>query len=167
MRPASTSCPPTQQNRADPPKHDNDHSGNQARAAADPAYGGRECVLDAPPEEAPICVLVDVSLYHADLVQGLVDVGAEIRDPVLACARQLAHLSPEEQYRENHQGHAEQDQESKLPACEEEHDETARPEHCVAQGHRDAAANHRFQQCGVGGESRNQLARSGCLEEPW
>ena len=88
--------------------------GHEQRALADAQQRRGERALDARAELAAVLGLVAVGLHGADLVQRLVDVGADVGDAVLARARELAHAAAEEDDRHQHQRHADQHEQRQL-----------------------------------------------------
>ena len=106
--------PADPQDDADRAEHEHDHRGDEKRALADARERGRERAFDALAELAPVLVLVAVRLHRADLVQRLVDVGADVADAVLARARELAHAAAEEEDRHQHERHADEHEQREL-----------------------------------------------------
>ena len=109
--------------------------------------------------------LVAVRLHRADLVQRLVDVGADVADAVLARPRQPPHAPAEQHDRRHHQRHPGQHEQRQLGAREREHHQSAGEEQEVADGHRDARADHGLEHRRVVGEARDHLAGTRDLEE--
>ena len=153
------------QDDADRAEHEHDHRRDQQRALADPRQRGRERGLDALAEAAPVLRLVAVGLHGADLVQRLVDVGADVADAVLARAREPAHAAAEEEDRHDHQRHAGQHEQRELGAGDREHHEPADQQQQVADRHRRARADDGLEHRRVVGEPRDHVAGARDLEE--
>ena len=153
------------QDHADATEHEQDHQRHERGALADAAARGRERRFHPLAEQAAIGRLVAIRLHGADFVERLVQVAAEIRNPVLAGTRELADAPAEQSDGGDHHRHHQQNQSGQLEAGECQHHQAADPEQRVAHCHRHTGADHLFEQGAVRSQARNHLARAGFLEE--
>ena len=109
---------------------------------------------------------MDVGLHRADLVQGFVDIGAHVGDPVLARAREFSHAPAEQQDRSDHEGHAEHHERRELGTGDHQHHQCPEHDERVPQRKRSRGADHHFQERRVVGEARDRFAGAYGLEEP-
>ena len=114
--PGDDVVPADPENDPDGAEHEQDHARDQPRALADSKSRRLEGVLDAFAEASAIDAFVAVGLDRADLVQRLVDVGADVTHAILARARQRAHPAPEQDDRDDDERNPGQHEECQLDA---------------------------------------------------
>ena len=124
------------EDHADGAEDEQDDGRDQKRALPDPPLCRGERRLDAITEQSAVDVFVAISLNRAHFVQRLVDVGADIADAILACARETTHPSSEQDDRCNDERHAGKHQQRQFDARREEHDEAADHQQGIAYRHR-------------------------------
>ncbi len=152
------------ENHADRAEHEQDHRRHQERALAYALPRRGKGVLDALGEAPPVLGLMAVGLHRANLVQGLVEIGADVADAILARARELAHTATEQHDGQNDDRHTQQHEKGQLEARERQHHQPADQQQHIAHRHRCARADHRFQHSRVVGEPRYHLAGARELE---
>jgi hypothetical protein len=157
---------------ADPQEHrdraedQRDHDRTHERAR--PGVAGRrgEGALGGVGEPRALAVFLRERLDGADRVDRLLGRPGNVGRPVLRLARQLAHAPADHHDRHDHERHHHEDQPGQPRVGPDQQRQTAHEQQDVAQGLRDARADHGLDDACVGAEARDHLARAGDLEEP-
>ncbi len=142
---------------------EDDESGEH-RPHRDPPPRHREGGLRMRPEARAVDRLMGEGLHGADGVDCLFRIAAQPGDGVLAVAREMADPPAIDEDRHDDDRNDEEDQRGQLGAGQEQHDEAAGEHHRVAQGLRQRRADHGLQQRRIGGQPRQDVARSPRLE---
>ena len=153
------------QDGADGAEDEDDDQGRQDRAHTYAADGDGEGRLDAPVEAGAVDGLVAEGLDGAHRVQAFLDMGADVRHPVLAGARKAAHPAPDQNDRRHHQRHHQENERAQLGAGDRQHHHAADQQKQVSERDRRGGPDEDLQQRGVGGDAREHLAGAGELEE--
>ncbi|GIX23587.1 MAG: hypothetical protein KatS3mg122_0818 [Caldimonas sp.] len=105
------------------------------------------------------------TLHHGDRVERFGGDGAEVGHPVLAGARQLAHVPADRQRRQHQQQQQAQHLGHHVRVGDDQHHQRPASHQQVAQAHGQAGAHHGLHQRGVGAQAREHFAAARRLEE--
>ncbi len=153
------------QHEDDGAEHQHDGQHGEEGARADALHGGGKRSLDRGAEALRLDLLVGIGLHRRHGVEDFACQRGSVGDAVLRIARELAHAAPEQHDGHDHRDQQAEDDGGQLGAGHEQHHQAAQEQQGVAQGQRNAGADHGLDQGGVGGQARQHFAGLGGLEE--